>query len=109
MRPRSLLVRYAAGLVFAYLLSAAEVVAIVVSVSGETVIGAQAVLSVKNLIATVAVVVVGTVTVAWAASRWSRALSDRVGIEKRPAAQDAEYHQAPVRDPADAVGRSQPS
>ncbi len=63
VRPRSLLVRYAAGLAFAYLLTAAEVVAIVVSVSGEAVIGAQAVLSAKNLIATVAVVVIGTITV----------------------------------------------
>jgi adenylate cyclase len=40
-----------------------EVVAIVVSVSGETVIGAQAVLSMKNLIATVAVVIIGTISV----------------------------------------------
>jgi adenylate cyclase len=63
MRAPTLLVRYAAGLAFAYLLSAAEVVAIVVSVSGETVIGAQAVMSLTNLIATVAIVVVGTVTV----------------------------------------------
>jgi class 3 adenylate cyclase len=65
MRPRSLLVRYAAGLAFAYLLSAAEVVAIVISVSDETVIEAQSVLSVKNLIATVAIILVGTVIV-WA-------------------------------------------
>jgi adenylate cyclase len=63
MRPRSLLVRYAAGLAIAYLLCAAEVVAIVISVSGEAVIGAQAVLSDKNLVATVAIVVVGTVSV----------------------------------------------
>jgi adenylate cyclase len=63
MRPRSLLVRYAAGLAFAYLLSAVEVVAIVISVSGEKVIDAQAVLSAANLIAMVAIVVVGTVTV----------------------------------------------
>ena len=63
MRPRSLLFRYAAGLAFAYLLSAAEVVAIVISVSGETVVEAQSVLSGKNLVATVAIVIVGTVTV----------------------------------------------
>jgi class 3 adenylate cyclase len=62
MRPPSLLVRYAAGLAFAYLLSAVEVVAIVISVSGESVIGAQAVMSTENLIATVAIIVVGTVT-----------------------------------------------
>jgi adenylate cyclase len=66
VRPRSLLVRYAAGLAFAYLLSAAEVVAIVISVSDETVIEAQSVLSGKNVIATVAIVVVGTVIV-WVA------------------------------------------
>ena len=66
MRPRSLLVRYAAGLAFAYLLSAAEVVAIVISVSDETVIEAQSVLSVRNLIATAAIILVGTVIV-WAA------------------------------------------
>jgi class 3 adenylate cyclase len=49
--------------VFAYLLSASEVVAIVIPVSSEAVIGAQSLLSVTNLIATVAIVVVGTVTV----------------------------------------------
>jgi adenylate cyclase len=64
MRPRSLLVRYAAGLAFAYLLCAAEVIAIVVSVSGEAVIGAQAVLDLNNLIATVLIVVTGTASVA---------------------------------------------
>src|SRR5829696_1993084 len=64
MRPRSLLVRYAAGLAFAYLLCAAEVLAIVISVSGEAVIGAQAVLDLSNLIATVAIVVFGTASVA---------------------------------------------
>ncbi|HKP42242.1 adenylate/guanylate cyclase domain-containing protein [Mycobacterium sp.] len=67
MRPRSLLVRYSAGLAFAYLLCAAEVVAIVISVSGEAVIGAQAVLGPKNLVATVAIVVVGTTSV-WLSS-----------------------------------------
>ena len=63
MRPRSLLVRYAAGLAFAYLLSASEVVAIVISVSGEAVIGAKAVLGPTNLVATVAIIIVGTVCV----------------------------------------------
>lgn len=63
MRPPSLLVRYAAGLAFAYLLCAAEVVAIVISVSGEAVIGAQAVLGQKNLVATVAIVSFGTISV----------------------------------------------
>jgi class 3 adenylate cyclase len=64
MRPPSLLVRYAAGLAFAYLLCVAEVVAIVISVSGEAVIGAHAVLDLNNLIATVAIVAGGTATVA---------------------------------------------
>src|SRR5690349_2469100 len=63
MRPRSLVVRYAAGLAFAYLLSAAEVVAIVISVSRETVLEAQSVLNVTNLIATAAIIVVGTLSV----------------------------------------------
>jgi adenylate cyclase len=67
MRPRSLQVRYAAGLAFAYLLCAAEVVAIVISVSGEAVIGAQAVLGQKNLVATVAIVSFGTISV-WLSS-----------------------------------------
>src|SRR5215212_3941621 len=63
MRPHSLLVRYAAGLAFAYLLSASEVVAIVISVSGEAVIGAKAVLGPTNLVATVAIIIVGTISV----------------------------------------------
>ena len=46
-----------------YLLSAAEVVAIVISVSRETVIEARSVLCATNLIATVAIVIAGTVTV----------------------------------------------
>jgi adenylate cyclase len=64
MRPPSLLVRYAAGLAFAYLLCAAEVLAIVISVSGEAVIGAQAVLDRNNLIATVLIIAVGIASVA---------------------------------------------
>lgn len=67
MRPRSLRVRYAAGLAFAYLLCATEVVAIVISVSRETVMEAQSVLSVKNLIATAAVAALGTVCI-WLSS-----------------------------------------
>jgi adenylate cyclase len=84
MRPRSLLVQYAAGLAFAYLLSAVEVVAIVISVSDETVIEAQSVLSSKNLIATVAIVVFGTVTV-WlsGAAVVARALR-QAGTRKTP-------------------------
>jgi class 3 adenylate cyclase len=67
MRAPSLLVRYTAGLAFAYLLCAAEVVAIVISVSGESVIGAQAILGPKNLVATVAIVIAGTISV-WLSS-----------------------------------------
>jgi class 3 adenylate cyclase len=67
MRPRRLVVEYAAGLAFAYLLCAAEVVAIVVSVSGESVIGAQAVMSPENLIATVSIIILGTLSVALSA------------------------------------------
>ena len=67
MRPRSLLVRYAVGLAFAYLLSASEVVAIVISVSGEAVIGAHGILGTKNLIAALAIVTVGTISVALSA------------------------------------------
>jgi adenylate cyclase len=63
MRPNDLHVRYIAGLAFAHLLTSAEVAAIVISVSGETVIGAQAVLNMTNLVATVAIVIAGTVAI----------------------------------------------
>ncbi|CAA0118524.1 putative protein [Mycolicibacterium vanbaalenii] len=58
MRPRRLLTRYAAGLTWAYLLTVAEVVAIVVSLVGRSAI------TPGNVIAFIAVSVVGTVTVA---------------------------------------------
>jgi adenylate cyclase len=79
MRARSLVVRYAAGLAFAYLLTAAEVVAIVISVSRETVIEAQSVLSAMNLIATVAIVIVGTVSVGLSGVALVARALDRVG------------------------------
>jgi adenylate cyclase len=63
VRPHSLLVRYAAGLTLAYVLTAAEVFAIVISVSREVDVGAQALLSVPNLIAGVATFIAGTVSV----------------------------------------------
>jgi class 3 adenylate cyclase len=63
MRPGSLVVRYATGLAFAYLLSAAEVVAIVVSVCRQTVLEAQSILSFDNLVAAIAIVVFGTLSV----------------------------------------------
>ena len=86
MRPRSLVVRYTAGLAFAYVLSAAEVVAIVISVSRETVIEAQSVMSAKNLVATVALVIAGTAIV-WvsAVAMVARALH-RAGAERETSA-----------------------
>ena len=78
MRPNDLRVRYGAGLVFAYLLSAVEVVAIVVSVSGESVVDAQAVLAMKNLVATVAIVVAGTVTVSAGAAAIVRGMPTNI-------------------------------
>ena len=57
VRPRRLLVRYAAGLTFAYVLTAAEVVAIVVSLAGRSVVTAAAMSS-----RSVAVGLVGTAT-----------------------------------------------
>lgn len=58
MRPRRLLIRYAAGLTSAYLLTVAEVVAIVVALAGRSVITAG------NVITLVAVTLVGGATVA---------------------------------------------
>ena len=58
MRPRRLLSRYAAGLTTAYLLTVAEVVAIVVALSGRSVVTAG------NIVTLALVVLVGTATVA---------------------------------------------
>lgn len=59
MRPLSLHIRYAAGLTLAFLVAAAESIAIVVSLGDQAVAGAQSVFAEKNLIATVALVVAG--------------------------------------------------
>lgn len=83
MRPQSLVVRYAAGLAFAYLLSAAEVVAIVISVSRETVIEAQSVLSGENLIATIAIVIAGTVSVGLSGVALVARTLDRAGAPRK--------------------------
>jgi len=83
MRPQSLVVRYAAGLAFAYLLSAAEVVAIVISVSRETVIEAQSVLSGENLIATIAIVIAGTVSVGLSGVALVARALDRAGAPRK--------------------------
>lgn len=61
MRPRRLLIRYAAGLTSAYVLTVAEVVAIVVPLIGPSV------LTPGNVIALVAISVVSTIAVATAA------------------------------------------
>ncbi|GJF10664.1 adenylate/guanylate cyclase domain-containing protein [Mycolicibacterium cyprinidarum] len=58
MRPRRLLIRYAAGLTSAHLLTVAEVVAIVVSLAGGSVVTSY------NVIALVVVSIVGTAAVA---------------------------------------------
>ena len=63
MRPHSLLIRYAAGLTWAYVLTLAEVVAIVVSLSGRGVVTANNVITVGLIGA------VGTATVAVGRSR----------------------------------------
>ena len=88
MRPRSLVVRYATGLAFAYLLSAAEVVAVVISVSRQTVIDAQSVLSTANLVATVSIAVAGTISVGLSGvalvARALHALPDEVRVLRRP-------------------------
>lgn len=52
--------RYATGLTFAHLLTAAEVVAVVVSLSGQTVSGAATLLTRDNLVLVVVVVLVGS-------------------------------------------------
>jgi adenylate cyclase len=85
MRPRSLVVRYTAGLAFAYVLSAAEVIAIVISVSRETVIEAQSVMSGKNLVATVAIVIVGTATVCVSAVAMVARALHRAAAERQTA------------------------
>jgi adenylate cyclase len=84
MRPRSLVVRYAAGLAFAYLLSAAEVVAIVISVSRETIIEAQSVLSGRNLVATVAIIMFGTLSVGLSAVALVARALHRTGAAQDP-------------------------
>ncbi|MDT5019279.1 MAG: adenylate cyclase, partial [Mycobacterium sp.] len=86
MRPRSLLFRYAAGLALAFLLSAAEVVVIVVSLGDQTIVGAQSVFTVWNLIATVALVVAGTVAVAVAGFLTASPLRSWLGSEREPTA-----------------------
>ncbi|BBY76153.1 adenylate cyclase [Mycolicibacterium parafortuitum] len=58
MRPRRLLTRYAAGLTSAYLLTVGEVVAIVVALTGRSVI------TVGNVVTSVAVTLIGATTVA---------------------------------------------
>lgn len=74
MRPRRLLTRYAAGLTSAYLLTVAEVVAIVVALAGRSVVtlGNVLTLAVVGLIGTVTVAV-GAVLIVRPSLRWLNA------------------------------------
>lgn len=62
-------IRYAAGLTFAFLLTTAEVVAVVYALSGETVGGATALRTYGNLAVLVALVILGAVATAVAGYR----------------------------------------
>jgi adenylate cyclase len=71
MRPRRLLVRYAAGLTFAYLLTTGEVTALVISISGRG--GATPTIMVSAvavIVAGTAIVAVGAVRIVAPAMRW---------------------------------------
>ncbi|HEX2214748.1 MAG TPA: adenylate/guanylate cyclase domain-containing protein [Mycobacterium sp.] len=71
MRQRGLLVRYAAGLSFAYVLTVAEVIAIVLSLTGRTGLTAENVIvSAVLIIAGTALVTVGAVVNVSASLRW---------------------------------------
>src|ERR1700759_224442 len=83
MRPRSLVVRDATGLAFAYLLSAAEVVAIVISVGRQTIIEAQTVLALENLVAMIAIAIVGTLSVGFSGVALVARALDRKSIRPR--------------------------
>jgi class 3 adenylate cyclase len=88
MRLGTLRNRYVAGLALAYLLTAAEVVAIVVSLGNQTVPDAQGVFSAKNLVATVAVLVIGTVTVVVGGMVIVAPLLAWLGSEREPTARE---------------------
>lgn len=71
MKPRRLLARYAAGLVFAYLLTAAEVVAIAVSLIGGTIVTPVMITATAALtVVGTAVVAVGAVAIVSPSLRW---------------------------------------
>ena len=74
MRPRRLLVTYAAGLTFAYRLTVAEVVAIVVALAGRGVVtlGNVVTLSVVGLIG-ITTVTLGAVLILRPSLRWHNA------------------------------------
>lgn len=75
MRPRSLLTRYAAGLAFAYLLTIAEVIAIVLSMTGvagltaETIVVSATLITVGTAIVTVGAVVIISPSLRWLGKR----------------------------------------
>ncbi|WP_308214405.1 adenylate/guanylate cyclase domain-containing protein [Mycolicibacterium diernhoferi] len=71
-RPRSAqpshpALRYAAGLVFAHLMTAAEVVGVLVSLSRQTIVGTQSLLNQTNLVTLIVVIVVSTVVTGYGA------------------------------------------
>src|SRR3954454_3687982 len=69
-------IRYAAGLVFAHLLTAAEVVAVVISLCSQTFGGARVLLNQSNLVLLAVVMVAGTIAIG-IAGYWSIAPSLR--------------------------------
>ena len=92
MRPLSLHIRYAAGLTLAFVLSAAESIAIVVSLGDQAVAGAQSVFTERNLVATAALVVasaagiaVGGVLIVWPLLGWQASGREPTAKERRTA------------------------
>ena len=61
---RGLLTRYAAGLVFAHIVALTQSAAILIPLSGHTTTGAQAYLTLRNVILAVALAVLGTIVTA---------------------------------------------
>lgn len=84
MRPRRLLVRYAAGLASAYVLTAGEVIAIVASLAGRSVITLENVITTAVLLVVgTAIVVVSAVLILIAPLRYLRARRAPTAAERR--------------------------
>ena len=88
MRPLSLHIRYAAGLTLAFLVAGAESIAIVVSLGDQAVAGAQSVFTEKNLIATVALVVAGAMSMAIGGAIVVAPLTGWQGSDREPSAKE---------------------